>query len=182
MIAHYPLHKYNRQEKQKMNTYIRTPKALITVFALFCLTIFCLSTNSMADEKYRGWEIDSEYNKLYNNKERDRLKGVVVKFVKVKPLENMTNGTALLLDEGDGEKILVHICPEEFASARETGIRKGATVKIKGSWAIIDDEDVFMAAKIKQGENYSFKVRLTSDGKPFWTMSPEELAKERKNN
>ena len=39
----------------------------------------------------------------------------------------------------------------------------------------LDDEDIFMAAKIKQGGDYGFKVRLTSDGTPFWTMTPEEL-------
>lgn len=155
---------------------------LLSTFILFCLFSFCFTNISFAEENYTGWGIDSEYNQLFNNKERDRLKGVVVKFVSITPFEGMAKGTALLLDEGDGERILVHICPEAFASARETGIRKGAQVKIKGAWAVIDDEDIFMAAKIKQGENYSFKVRLTSDGTPFWTLSPEQLAKERNSN
>jgi len=38
-----------------------------------------------------------------------------------------------------------------------------------------------MAAKIKKGEK-AIKVRLTSDGKPFWAMSPEELKKELADN
>jgi hypothetical protein len=37
-----------------------------------------------------------------------------------------------------------------------------------------------MASKVKKGDHYEFKVRLTKDGTPFWTMSPEELARERK--
>ena len=37
--------------------------------------------------------------------------------------------------------------------------------------ADIGDETVFIAAKIKKDNGYSYKVRLTSDGKPFWTMS-----------
>jgi hypothetical protein len=36
-----------------------------------------------------------------------------------------------------------------------------------------------MASKIKMGDYFSLKVRLTKDGTPFWTMSPEQLAKER---
>jgi hypothetical protein len=36
-----------------------------------------------------------------------------------------------------------------------------------------------MASKIKKGEDFEFKVRLTKDGSPFWTMSPEELERER---
>ena len=38
---------------------------------------------------------------------------------------------------------------------------------------------MFIASKVKKGEYFEFKVRLTKDGKPFWTLSPEELKKER---
>ncbi len=51
--------------------------------------------------------------------------------------------------------------------------------KIKGVWAVIDDKDVFMAAKAKQGDDFEFKVRLTKDGTPFWTMSAEEITREK---
>jgi hypothetical protein len=37
-----------------------------------------------------------------------------------------------------------------------------------------------MASKIKKGDYFVLKVRLTKDGKPFWTMSPEELEQEKK--
>ena len=36
-----------------------------------------------------------------------------------------------------------------------------------------------MASKIKKGNYFEFKVRLTKNGKPFWTMTPEELSRER---
>lgn len=125
-----------------------------------------------------GWENDSEYNKLYNPKEKDQIKGDIVKFVEVTPLPGMATGTALILDEGDGEEVTVHICPKSFASGRETGLKRGDWVKIRGAWADVGDETVFIAAKIKKDSGFSFKVRLTSDGAPFWTMSPEQLAKE----
>ena len=51
-------------------------------------------------------------------------------------------------------------------------------MKVKGTWVEIDGEDVIMAAKIKKGEYFQFKVRLTSDGTPFWTMDPEQLSRE----
>lgn len=130
----------------------------------------------------QGWEINSEYNSLYNSKELDRIKGVITKFVEVTPMEGMAPGTALYLDEGDGEKILVHLCPAAYAEADKTGLRKGVETKIRGSWAVIGDQDVFIASKAKQGEHFEFKVRLTSDGTPFWTMSPEQLAKELASN
>lgn len=91
----------------------------------------------------------------------------------------MTTGTAFILEEAEDETTLVHLCPESFAKAKETGLKKGAKVKVKGSWAEIDDDFVFLAAKVKKGDHFEFKVRLTSDGTPFWTMSDEQLAKER---
>ncbi len=96
---------------------------------------------------------------------------------KLLPLPGMDPGTAFILEEGD-EKILVHLCPVAFRAAEETGIRKGIKTKVRGCWAVIDGQDVFMAAKVKQGDSFEFKVRLTKDGRPFWSMSPEELAKE----
>ena len=52
-------------------------------------------------------------------------------------------------------------------------------MKVRGVWAAIDDKDVFIAAKVKAENFYVLKVRRTRDGTPYWTMSPEELARER---
>jgi hypothetical protein len=63
-------------------------------------------------------------------------------------------------------------------------VKKGDRVKIKGAWAEIDNKDVFMASKVKKSDSdvFEFKVRLTKNGKPFWTMTKEELALERASN
>ena len=141
--------------------------------------IFLLSqvAESAATSAFTGWEKGSLYNSYYNFKERDFLKGKVVKFKQVTPLPGMAPGTALILDDG-GEEILVHVCPWAYADPQKTGIRKDIKTKINGSWAAIDGQDVFIAAKIKQGETFEYKVRLTKDGLPFWAMTPEERAKE----
>ncbi len=146
--------------------------------SIIILTLITITTQaSIAEDSYKGWEKDSEYNSLYNYKERDSLKGKLLKFKKITPLKGMDEGTALILLEGD-EEILVHLCPWNYADPKETGLRKGVKTKVKGAWAVINDEDVFIAAKAKQGNDFEFKVRLTKDGTPFWTMSAEELAKE----
>ncbi len=146
--------------------------------SIIILTLITITTQaSIAEDSYKGWEKDSEYNSLYNYKERDSLKGKLLKFKKITPLRGMDEGTALILLEGD-EEILVHLCPWNYADPKETGLRKGVKTKVKGAWAVINDEDVFIAAKAKQGNDFEFKVRLTKDGTPFWTMSAEELAKE----
>lgn len=147
-----------------------------------CVALTCgLSSSICGQENYAGWEKDSPYNRLFNYKERDSLKGKLLTFKKVTPLQGMAPATALILKEGD-EEIVVHLCPWDYATPKETGLRKGRKIKVKGAWAVINEEDVFIAAKVKQGEDFEFKVRLTKDGTPFWTMSPKELAQEDQQN
>ena len=160
-----------------MDAYTQSNRHPFTIIILL-LAVFSLSTQLTMAEDIKGWEIDSKYNSYYNYKERDSLKGILKKFKKVTPLPGMAAGTALILEEGD-EDILVHLCPQSFADAKATGLRRGVKTKVKGSWAFINDQDIFMAAKAKQGEHFEFKVRLTKDGTPFWTMTPDELARER---
>lgn len=151
-------------------------------YALIFITLgLFTAANASEQAGYDGWEKDSAYDEYYNYKERDSLKGKVVQLKEVTPLPGMAPGTAFVLEEG-GEKILVHLCPVAFSAPDETGIRKGIKTKVSGSWAVIEGEDVFIAAKVKQGENFVFKVRLTKDGTPFWSLSPEELKKELASN
>ncbi len=153
---------------------------LHTITFLITTLLFISPTHLYAENNHKGWEKGSEYDNLYNPKERERLKGIIKKFITVTPLEGMAKGTAFLLEEAkDEDPIVVHLCPESFAKAKETGLRRGSLVKVKGSWTEIDDEDIFIASKVKKGEHFEFKVRLTSDGTPFWSFTPEELAKER---
>lgn len=130
-----------------------------------------------ADEGLKGWEIDGAYNKLYSVAEFDNFKGEIEDIMEIVPMEGMAPGLALSVKDRDGEIILVHLGPKSFCS--DHGLRKGDQVKIRGAWAEIGGKEIFMASKIKRGEDYAYKVRLTSDGKPFWCMGPDELAKER---
>ena len=147
------------------------------IISILLLTATIVTFSYAAEN--RGWEIGSEYNNLYDLKENDSLKGTVKKFLKVIPLPGMSEGTAFILDDKSGDDILVHLCPVSYASANQVGFRNGDKVKVKGSWAAIDGKDVFMARKVSKGDHFEFKVRLTSDGTPFWTMSAEQLAREK---
>ncbi len=159
-----------------MNIFLRT-KFTFTILLIFFFWIGLSGCSSTQDDM-TGWEKGSQYNKLYNAKEAERLKGVIKKFVEITPLPGMATGTGFILDD-EGEETLVHLCPKSFATAKETGLKKGLQVKVKGCFAEIGDDFVFMASKVKRTEHSEFKVRLTSDGTPFWTMSDEQLAKER---
>jgi hypothetical protein len=90
----------------------------------------------------------------------------------------MSPGVALLVKDSEGEVITVHVGPTWFV--RQIKFRNGDRVRIRGAWAEINGQEVFMASKIKRAsDDLTLKVRLTKDGTPFWTMSEAELAKER---
>lgn len=128
-----------------------------------------------------GWEKDSPYNSRYDAAELDQLRGVVTDIREVVPLPGMSPAVALVVQESEGDEILVHLCPTWFADRTAIGVKKGDKVKVRGAWAEFDGADVFMAAKVKKGDFFEFKTRLTKDGTPFWTMTPEELERERQS-
>jgi len=159
----------------KRNTISAVGLALMAIVAF--ISSFALAADS-AEKK--GWGANDPYNKLYNPKELERLKVNVVKVIEVTPMPGMSPATALEVREGSSA-ILVHLCPVWFAKPADVGVKPGDSVTIRGSWAEISGKDVFLAAKVKKGESQEFKVRLTKDGTPFWTMTPEQIAKEREN-
>ncbi|UCG05194.1 MAG: hypothetical protein JSV83_14865 [Desulfobacterales bacterium] len=153
---------------------------LIGLILSFSAAVVLGISIAYAEEKkdMQGWGIDDPYNQHYNAKEYERLRAWVVRVKEVVPMPGMSPATALDVREGD-EIIEVHICPTWYREPKDIRLRKGDRIKIKGAWAEINGKDVFMASKIKKDPDYDIiKVRLTKDGTPFWTMSPEQLAKE----
>jgi len=150
-------------------------------FAVMLAVLIGFNSAGAADAKdLIGWGLDDPYHKLYKFKESERLKATVVKVLEVVPMPGMSPGAALEVREGS-ETILVHLCPVGYAKSSEIGIKPGDKVTIRGCWAEVGGRDVFMAAKVKKGDTFEFKVRLSKDGTPFWTMTPEQLAKEQQN-
>ena len=143
---------------------------LLAALALTLVLPFGALAEPPAD--MQGWDIDSAYNKLYDARELDSFKGHVKKIYTLVPMPGMAPATAILVAESEEDLNVVHLCPEWFAGP-------GDRVNVKGVWAEIDGEFVFMASKVKKGDFFEFKVRVTKDGTPFWTLSPEEQEKNR---
>lgn len=154
----------------------------LTGLLLICLSLPCMADegqNNSSEKNLGGWEKGSPYNKLYNLNEVDAFKATVVGFKTESPMPGMSEAVVMLVRESDDDEIIsVQVCPLWYAKPQRIGVRKGDLVKIRGAWAEIGGKEVVMAAKIKKSEHNEFKVRLTSDGTPFWTLSPEQLAKE----
>ena len=157
-----------------------------TVFGLTVVMGMCawnLAVGYAEDSSgMKGWEKGSVYNKLYDLDEWDSFKGFVVGFKKIIPLPGMSPGVALLVRDRDSSEVVnVHLGPRSFVNPNTVGVTKGEKVKVKGVWAEIDGKEIFMASKVKKGNHLEYKVRLTKDGTPYWTMSPQELDKEQES-
>jgi len=125
-----------------------------------------------------GWERDSTYNGYYDLTLKEKLKGVVTDIRTITPLPGMAPGVGLLVESSSYGAVSVHLGPRSFVDLNSIWKLKGSQVKVRGVWAEINKEKVFMAYKLKSN-TLVIKLRRTRDGTPLWTMSPEELAKER---
>jgi len=142
--------------------------------------ILIIATSAGAEEKrdMGGWGLDDPYNKHYDVKEFEQIRAWVKDIKTVIPMPGMSPGVALDVYEGSAG-FEVHIAPVWFLKPGGVGIKPGDRIKIKGAWAEINGKDVFIASKIKKGDYWELKVRLTKSGKPFWTMTPDERNRER---
>lgn len=156
--------------------YLTRPWILLTLLLLLSVA---LAAQAEGPQDMQGWDKDAPYNQLYDARELDSFKGYVKKIFTVVPMPGMAPATAILVEEDEDVVNLVHVCPEWFAGPQDIGIRRGDRVNVKGVWAEINGDFVFMAAKVKKGDFFEFKIRISSDGTPFWTLSPEEQEKHR---
>jgi hypothetical protein len=150
---------------------------LVLIFATFGFS--GLQAGDKPDNM-QGWENDSPYNQLYDVREYEKIRAWMVRVKEVVPMPGMSPATALDVREGN-EVFEVHLCPTWYRKPSDIRLRKGDRIKLKGAWAEVNGKEVFMASKVKiDPDNEIIKVRLTKDGTPFWTMTPERLAMETK--
>jgi hypothetical protein len=148
---------------------------MLVLAALLLVAVMINGTSNAAEEfDMQGWGLDDPYNRHCDAGKFEKLRAWVVGFKAEPPMPEMSPGTIMIVREA-GRSIDVHICPIWFAKPEEVGVKKGDRVKIKGCRAKVAGKDVFMASKVEKGNYFEFKVRLTKNGKPFWTMTPEEL-------
>ena len=151
---------------------------IISMLVLISVTFGFSQTIAEENKDMQGWEIDSPYNQLYDVREFEKIRAYVVRLKEVVPMPGMSPATALDVREG-ASVFEVHLCPTWYRKPSEIRLKKNDRIKLKGVWAEVNGKDVFMASKIKQDPNTEIiKVRLTKDGTPFWTMTPQQLAAE----
>ena len=148
----------------------------IAVIFIFLVSFIGAYAGDVDPELMKGWEVGSRYNNYYDVREYEKLRAWFLRAKEVIPMPGMSPATVVEVLEG-AEVIEVHLCPTWYRKPSDIKLKKNERIKIKGVWAEINGKDVFMASKIKKDPNIDIiKVRLTKDGTPFWTMSPEQVA------
>jgi hypothetical protein len=148
----------------------------ILVIFFFMANFMVAIADDVDPELMKGWEVDSQYNRLYDVREYEKLRVWFLRAKEVVPMPGMSPATVIEVLEG-ADLIEVHLCPAWYRKPSEIMLKKNERIKIKGVWAEIDGKDVFMASKVKKDPDFEIiKVRLTKDGTPFWTMTPERRA------
>lgn len=152
---------------------------IIAVIFIFIASLAAAHAEDVDPKLMKGWEVGSEYNSHYDVREFEKIRAWFLRAKEVIPMPGMSPATVVEVQEG-AEVIEVHLCPTWYRNPSDIKLRKNERIKIKGVWAEINGKDVFMASKIKKDPNIEIiKVRLTKDGTPFWTMTPERLAWEK---
>ena len=148
----------------------------MAVILIFLADFMVANAGDVDPELMKGWEVGSEYNNHYDAREFETLRCWFVRAKEVVPMPGMSPATVIEVLEG-AELIEVQLCPTWYRKPSEIPLKKDERIKIKGVWAEINGKDVFMASKIKKDPDFEIiKVRLTKDGTPFWTMTPEQRA------
>ena len=153
----------------------------LTVLTVAAVVLLCglALAGSKANPDLKGWERGGAYDKLFDPKEADAIKGRVVKIYDIVPLPGMSPGIALQVeDKKDKTLEVVHLGPKDFVDLSVIGLKEGDQIKASGAWAEFDGQDVLLAVKVKKGEDVQLKVRRTKDGFPFWSMTAEERQRE----
>ena len=150
-------------------------------FALLAVLVLCAAAMAADKPNITGWEKGGAYDKHYDPKEADSFKGRVEEIIDIAPMPGMAPGIGLLVrDKKDNKAEIVHLGPKDAVDMTVIGLKKGDSVKVMGVWATVGGKEVVLASKVKKDEGVELKLRRTRDGMPFWGLTPEEQAAEKK--
>lgn len=146
-------------------------KSLPVTILILTLTVF-FTTGSFAqtglDYKWRGsggWGPKGPYQRLYDPKTVESIKGTVESFETPAPMKGMHNAVILTL-KTDKETIPVHLGPEWYIERLDVKIQKGDTIGVRGSRVTFNAKPIIIAAEIQKGSQI---LTLRDDkGIPVW--------------
>ncbi len=113
----------------------------------------------------RGWGGGSSYNRMYDPKTVQTVRGEVVCVDKFTPGRGMSAGVHLTL-KTEKETIPVHLGPSWYIENQELKIEPKDKIEVKGSLITFEGKPAIVAAEVRKGDDI---LKLRDDaGVPFW--------------
>ena len=137
---------------------------ILIMSLIFTTEIF--SQRGMRQKGNNGWGQKSAFNKMYNPKTVETIKGEVVSIDKVMPRKGMSYGIHLMVRSGK-ETISIHVGPAWYFDKQNFVIKAKDKIGVRGSRITFDEKPAIIAAELKKG-NEAIKLR-DKNGYPVWS-------------
>lgn len=147
-------------------------RKICVLIAIIALAGMMFGTDSSAQRamKWRGsggWGMGSAYNRMYDPKTVETVKGEVVSIDRVTPMRGMRKGIHITIKKADKETLSVHLGPSWYIENQDVKILPKDNVEIKGSRITFQGRPALIAAEVKKGDEV-LKLR-DENGIPLWS-------------
>ncbi|MDP1830155.1 MAG: hypothetical protein Q8L48_43225 [Archangium sp.] len=114
----------------------------------------------------RGWGAAGPYQRLYDPRTVETVKGEIEKVERITPLQGMSAGVHLML-KTDKESISVHLGPAWYLDNQELKLEPKDKVEVKASRVTVAGKPALIAAEVVKGDQV---LKLRDDnGIPQWS-------------
>jgi hypothetical protein len=153
---------------------MKTEKAMryiVTYVAVIAVTGLILSAPSSARQGLMwkgsgGWGMGSSYNRMYDSKTVESIRGEVAGVDTITPAKGMSTGVHLTLKTVK-ETVSVHLGPAWYIENQDIKIELKDVVEITGSRITFEGKPAILAAVVKKGDEI---LRLRDgSGIPVWS-------------
>jgi hypothetical protein len=146
-------------------------KKLAVLIAIIALVGITWETDSFARMGMKwqgsgGWGMGSAYNRMYDPKTIETIKGEVLSVDQVTPAKGMRAGIHLMV-KTDKDTISVHLGPSWYIENQDVKILPKDTLEITGSRITFQGKPALIASEVKKGEEI-LKLR-DENGVPLWS-------------
>ncbi len=97
-----------------------------------------------------GWGPGSQYNRIYDPKSSETIRGEVTKVDRITPTQGMSGGIHMLV-KTDKETVSVHLGPSWYLENQDVKIEPKDTVEVKGSRVTFGGQPALIASEVRKG-------------------------------
>lgn len=144
---------------------MRVVAAMTVTFSL----LLALTAGAQPGLRWRGsggWGPGSQYNRMYDPKSMETIRGEVVSVETFTPVSGMSGGVHMMV-KTDKETVSVHLGPEWYLENQDIKLEPKDTVEIKGSRITFGGKPAIVAAEVKKDGDV-LKLR-DANGYPVWS-------------